>query len=79
MSQYQLIPYNRVEETFKDQAGIPISCGSIYNFSEDAYKKLEVFEAVLKKKLIQSYFCRADETGININGDRLWLHCISNN
>ena len=78
MSQYQLIPYNRVEETFKDQAGIPISCGSIYNFNEEAYKKLEAFEAILIKKLIQSYFCHADETGININGDRLWLHCISN-
>jgi len=78
MSQYQLIPYNRVEETFKDQAGIPISCGSIYNFNEDAYEKLEVFEAILKKKLIQSYLCHADETGININGDRLWLHCVSN-
>ncbi|MCK5543333.1 MAG: IS66 family transposase, partial [Desulfobacterales bacterium] len=52
MSQYQLIPYNRVEETFKDQAGIPISCGSIYNFNEEAYTKLEAFETILKKKLI---------------------------
>ena len=79
MSQYQLIPYNRVEENFQDQVGIPISSGSIYNFNKDAYDRLEAFEAIVKSKLIESGLCHADETGININGKRLWLHCISNN
>lgn len=78
MSQYQLIPYNRVEENFHDQADIPISSGSIYNFNEEAYEKLEEFENILKAKLINSYLCHADETGINICGERAWLHCISN-
>ena len=79
MSQYQLVPYNRVEENFQDQAGIAISCGSIYNFNEEAYKKLEIFEDIVKSKLINSDLCHADETGININANRLWLHCVSNN
>ena len=79
MSQYQLIPYNRVEENFQDQVGIPISSGSIYNFNKDAYDRLEVFQAIVKSKLIESGLCHADETGININGKRLWLHCVSNN
>ena len=79
MSQYQLIPYNRVEENFQDQVGIPISSGSIYNFNKDAYARLEAFEAIVKSKLIESELCHADETGININGKRLWLHCVSNN
>ncbi len=78
MSQYQLIPYNRVEENFTDQVGIPISSGTIYNFNEEAYEKLEIFEEIVKKKLLYSYLCHADETGINIGGDRHWLHCISN-
>ena len=79
MSQYQLIPYNRVEENFQDQVGIPISSGSIYNFNKDAYDRLEVFQAIVKSKLIESGLCHADETGININGKRRWLHCVSNN
>ena len=76
-SQYQLIPYNRVEEHFHDQAEIPISSGSIYNFNEEAYDRLELFEKILKKKLIHEYLCHADETGININSHRNWLHCVS--
>jgi len=78
LSQYQLIPYNRVEEHFQDQVGIPISCGSIYNFNEEAYNKLEIFEEIAKTKLIESYLCHADETGININKKRFWLHSVSN-
>ncbi len=79
MSQYQLIPYNRVEENFQDQIGIPISAGSIYNFNKNAYERLEIFEAIVKSKLIESGLCHADETGINIDGKRRWLHCVSNN
>ena len=79
LSQYQLIPYNRVEENFQDQVGVPISAGSVYNFNKNAYERLEVFEAIVKSKLIESGLCHADETGININGKRRWLHCVSNN
>ncbi len=79
MSQYQLVPYNRVQENFQDQIGIPISAGSIYNFNKDAYERLEIFEAIVKSKLIESGLCHADETGINIDGQRRWLHCVSNN
>ncbi|MBL6993450.1 IS66 family transposase [Desulfobacula sp.] len=78
LSQYQLIPYNRVEENFQDQVEIPISAGSVYNFNKDAYKRLEIFEAIVKSKLIESGLCHADETGINIDGKRRWLHCVSN-
>ncbi len=79
MSQFQLVPYNRVEEHFQDQVGIPISAGSVYNFNKDVYDKLEIFEAIVKSKLIESGLCHADETGINIDGKRRWLHCVSNN
>lgn len=34
LSQYQLLPYNRIEEYFSDQLGIPISVGSLFNFNE---------------------------------------------
>jgi len=78
MSQHQLIPYKRIQEYFSDQLGIPVSEGSIYNFNQEAYNLLESFEVESKKKLAGSDLLHADETGININGDRHWLHSASN-
>ena len=78
MSQYQLIPYQRIEDHFEDQMQIPVSAGSLYNFNEDAYQRLEEFEQIVKSKLIRSKLVHSDETGININGKGHWLHCASN-
>ncbi|MBI5207109.1 MAG: transposase, partial [Candidatus Firestonebacteria bacterium] len=78
MSQYQLIPYNRIEEDFQDK-GIPVSAGSICNFNKEAYDSLEKFEEIVKRKLLESAVLHGDETGINSNGDQYWLHSLSNN
>ncbi|NQU34086.1 MAG: IS66 family transposase [Bacteroidetes bacterium] len=78
ISQYQLIPYNRVEEHFKDWLKLPISAGSIYNFNLDVYHRLELFENILKEQLLLEKFLNVDETGINVGGKRKWLHCVSN-
>jgi len=78
LSQYQLIPYNRVEEQFQDQMGIPISAGTINNFNKDAFERLETFESWLKEQLKSSALIHCDETGINIGGKRRWLHNVSN-
>jgi len=76
MSQYQLIPYNRIEEHFRNH-GIPISAGSIYNFNQEAFDSLERYEEYAKKKLIESNVLHADETGINMGGILYWLHSVS--
>ncbi|MCK5197627.1 MAG: IS66 family transposase [Spirochaetales bacterium] len=78
MSQYQLIPYERIKDHFESQMDIPLSVGSIYNFNKSAYERLEGFEQWLIQKLIKSDLNHADETGINIDGKRHWLHCVSN-
>jgi transposase len=78
MSQYQLIPYARIQEYFTDQLQIPISKGSIFNFNKVAYGLLSEFSEITKKHLISSARMNVDETGINIGGKRLWLHCASN-
>lgn len=78
MSQYQLIPYNRIEDHFLDQMQIPISAGSVYNFNQDAFARLEAFDEWLKNKLILASLVHADETGINIGGKGYWLHNASN-
>ncbi|MDD4073405.1 MAG: transposase, partial [Desulfobacterales bacterium] len=77
MSQFQLIPYNRIQDYFADQLNIPISEGSIFNFNKEAFQRLTDFENRVKNELAVSVFAHADETGINIGGKRHWLHCVS--
>ena len=78
MSQYQLIPYNRIQDYFTDQLHIPVSEGSIFNFNLKAFRLLADFEDLVKMHLAAAQLAHADETGINIGGKRLWLHCVSN-
>jgi len=77
MSQFQLIPYNRIQDYFADQLNIPISEGSIFNFNKEAFQHLADFENRVKNELAVSDFAHADETGINMGGKRHWLHCVS--
>ena len=78
MSQFQLVPYNRIQDYFADQLHIPVSEGSIYNFNKEAYQALAGFEIRVKDRLSESDLAHADETGINIGGKGHWLHCVSN-
>lgn len=39
---------------------------------------LEEFDSVAKQRLMQAALVHADETGINVNGKRIWLHNASN-
>jgi transposase len=78
MSQFQLVPYNRIQDYFADQLHIPISEGSIFNFNQEAFRLLGEFENRVKNELAASDLAHADETGINMGGKGHWLHCISN-
>ena len=78
MSQFQLLPYDRIRDHFQEQMGIPVSAGSLFNFNNEAYKKLDAFEQWVKTQLAKSDLVHADETGINIGGKGHWLHCASN-
>ncbi len=79
LSQYQLLPYERIREYFTDQLDIPLSSGSLYNFINSAYNKLEELNVleIIKTNLNKEKVLHADETGININGKRQWLHNAS--
>lgn len=78
MSQYQLIPYSRIGDHFWEQMQLPVSTGSIYNFNQEAYERLEPFEHWIRQQLAASRLMHVDETGINIGGKRSWLHNASN-
>ncbi|MGI9316908.1 MAG: IS66 family transposase [bacterium] len=79
LSQYQLLPYNRIADYFNDQVGIPLSEGSIYNFNVEARGLIESSgaAAIIKQRLQDSEVLHADETGINVGGQRHWLHVAS--
>jgi transposase len=78
LSYFQMLPYKRIEDYFRDQLQIPISSGTICNFNQDAAKRLVPFGTWLTGELYQSSVLHADETGINVDGKRHWLHCNSN-
>lgn len=78
LSQFQLLPYDRIRDHFADQCGIPLSAGSIFNFNKEAYAGLETFETLVRKKLITEAVLNVDETGINVNGKNIWLHTAGN-
>ena len=78
MSQYQLLPYDRMKEYFHNEFNIPLSAASIYSFNRQAYNKLESFIDIAKQNLNASKVVHADETGVNVNGKLIWVHVNSN-
>jgi len=78
LSQFQLLPYDRIRDQFQDQMQLSVSAGSIFNFNKEAYQQLEYAEQWTKAQLAKADLMHVDETGININGKRHWLHCASN-
>jgi transposase len=51
LSAYQLLPYERIREYFEDQAGIPLSAGSLFNFNREAFDRAAGFEYWVKDRL----------------------------
>ena len=78
MSQFQLLPYSRIQNQFADQMNLPLSAGTIFNFNQETYDLLECFDEIAKEQLAQSLLMHADETGINVDKKRIWLHSASN-
>ena len=77
LSQFQLIPYDRVRDQLQEQMKLPLSAGTLYNFNRQAYDRLAGFEDWARDQLADEACAHADETGINKDGKRYWLHCFS--
>jgi transposase len=56
-----------------------LSSGSLFNFINTAFTKLEETQAldIIKANLRKEKTLHTDETGINISGKRQWLHYAS--
>ena len=77
LNAYQMLPYERIAEIIEDLASHKISVGTIYNFLNTHYDKLEEFESSLKQSLLKEDVLNSDETGVNIKGALHWIHVAS--
>ncbi len=77
LNAYQMLPYERIAEIIEDLASHKISVGTIYNFLNTHYDKLEEFENTLKQSMLKEDVLNSDETGVNIQGSLHWIHVAS--
>jgi transposase len=78
LNQYQLLPFERLQEMFNDLFGQNISQGTLVSASEACYNKLESVEENIKQVLKDSNAAvHFDETGVSVNGKLKWLHVTS--
>jgi len=74
LNTYQMLPYERISEFIEDIFKHKISTGSIYNFLQEGFDKLEAFEISVKDRLLQQEVIHVDETGVNVSGELKWIH-----
>lgn len=70
----QLIPYERLSETFKDLFDVSLSPGTLVNFTKETFNDLAEFERKVKSLLCSSEVLHVDETGMRRMGKTHWLH-----
>jgi transposase len=76
-NQYQLIPFDRTIEMIRDLFGHSMSEGTIANMTKRLVRGLESTEQHIKEQVLQAPVIHVDETGMQVNGQREWLHVYS--
>jgi len=71
---YQLLPYERTRELFRDIFSREISEGTLVNINNECSRILENPVEQIRQQLINSEVVNFDETGTSLNGLRHWLH-----
>jgi transposase len=77
LNQYQLVPFDRLNETFVDLFGHRLSQSTLIDINRECYNILEPVEEAIKQQLIASPVICLDETGMRIEGKRKWSHVVS--
>jgi transposase len=74
LSQFQLLPLERVCEALADLYQCHLSEGTMVNWIAKAAKTLDPMIQRIKALLIAGVFQHADETGIRVRGILHWMH-----
>jgi len=77
LSQYQLLPYQRLQELFHDLFQIKLSQGTLNNILNRGHQQLERFEDSAKEALKTNAVVHFDESGIRLKKKLNWLHVAS--
>ena len=78
LNQYQLLPLERVSETFAEVFGHPLAEGTILAAGEEAANQVQpVMEAVKQHLSDKEEVVHFDETGTHIEGKLNWFHSAS--
>ena len=75
-TQYQLLPYGRTAEIFKDLFDHGLSKSFLVNNNHRCAVKLQPFIKELKATLLKQPALHCDETGFYFEGQRYWLHTV---
>ena len=74
---YQLLPYKRTADLFKNLHDLPISEGTLNNILKDFAERIEIPVEFIKQQIIDSELAHFDESGLYAEGRRDWLHVAS--
>jgi transposase len=74
---YQMLPYARTSEFFKDIFHFDISTGTLSNFQLHLSELVTKPIQEIRRGLASSKVAHFDETGIRVNGKLYWLHVVS--
>ncbi|UCH95773.1 MAG: IS66 family transposase [Candidatus Aminicenantes bacterium] len=77
LSNYQLIPLERVKEFMTDLFNHPLSKATVIEMNRKTHQCLQLFEQTAKEKISNSSVVHADESGFYCENKRQWLHCAS--
>ncbi len=77
LNQYQLVPFNRLRETFVDLFNHRLSQSTLVDANLAFSDTLEPVEEAIKQQITKSSVICLDETGMRIEGRRKWCHEVS--
>jgi len=77
-SNYQLIPYKRLEEIFKDIFNLSLCEETVHNVADKTFNQLSNFEVSAKEYLLESKLNHADETPVKVDKTKYYIHVLSN-
>jgi len=76
---YQLLPYDRCEEFFRDIFQAGPCCGTLQNILAECHTNLKPVEEQIKLQIQQAAIAHFDETGIRVDKKLYWLHSAGTN
>jgi transposase len=77
LSDYQLLPSQRIIELLCDVLGCSISEGTLHNARQRCFEELKPMERQIIESIQTSSVAHFDETGARVKGKLFWLHVAS--